>query len=143
MVAGGGNALITDLLDVPGASRTVIEIIVPYAEAAMADFVGVAAGELGGIVSAEHAERLAVAAHRRARSLAGGDGDVHGLAVTAALATDRPKRGDHRAHLALAGDAGTASRRVDLDKGRLDRAAEDRVVADAALALLADRFTLI
>ena len=61
-----------------------------------------------------------------------------GLGVTAALVTDRPKQGDHRAHLAI------ASHRhppvlwtVTLDKGARSRAGEDRLVSDLALVLVA------
>ena len=144
VVAGGGNAIITDLLDVPGASRTVLEAVVPYSETAMADFVGRTPAEITGtgFVSASHAGVMANAARDRALELARDIAatDVWGLAVTAALVTDRTKRGDHRAHLALAGASELVEHRVDLLKGDLDRTGEDRTVADAALGVLARRF---
>ncbi len=143
-VAGGGNALITDLLAVPGASRTVLEIVVPYAESAMAEFVGRPVDELGSIVSADHAASMADAARERAQRLAGDlDDDVlHGLAITATLVTDRVKRGEHRAHIALAGPNGTTAIRIDLEKGATDRAGEDRIVADRALVFVAEQLEL-
>lgn len=146
-VAGGGNALITDVLDVPGASRTVLEIVVPYADTAMAEFVGRPGESIASsvsIVSTEHAVAMAESARRRASRLARDvdDDDLYGLAVTAALATDRPKRGDHRAHVALATTDGVTSRRIDLEKGADDRAGEDRIVADAALTFVAEQLGL-
>ena len=140
VVAGGGNALITDLLDVPGASRTVLEVVVPYAETSMAEFVDRPGESLTGIVSAEHAAAMARAARRRAIRLAPTATELCGVAVTAALVSDRVKRGDHRAHIAIADGQRTTTERVDLVKGELDRAGEDRRVADAALLMLERRF---
>lgn len=130
VVAGGGNAAITDLLDVPGASRTVLEVVVPYAESAMAEFLG--GSTPAGAVSGETARALATAALVRAERLAPDD-EVLGVACTATLVSDRPKKGDHRAHVAVASAAGVTDHRVDLVKGCLDRKGEDRVVADAVL----------
>ncbi len=134
-VAGGGNAAITDLLDVPGASRTLLEVRVPYAHAAMVDLLG---GEPpDGAVSRLTAEALAQACFDRARFLAPDHGQLLGVACTAALVSDRPKRGEHRAHVAIAAASGMTHRRVDLVKGALDRRGEDRVVADAIIHSLA------
>ncbi len=62
VIAGGGNAAITDLLDVPGASRTLLEVRVPYAHSAMVDLLG---GEPpDGAVSQPTAEAIAQACFR-------------------------------------------------------------------------------
>lgn len=139
-VAGGGNACITDLLDVPGASATVLEVCVPYAHRALHELLAnapapVAAG--AGLVTAATAEAMAAASLVRARHLAEPGTPVIGVACTAALVSDRPKRGEHRAHVATASDQGAVGRYVQLDKGALDRRGEDRVVADALLAAIA------
>lgn len=138
-VAGGGNAVITDLLDVPGASRTILEVTVPYAETALAALVGSDSVAAMGAVSSDMAEAMAVACLARARSLAPDAESLLGVAVTAALASDRPKKGEHRAYLAIADHHGVVSRKVTLTKGELDRQGEDRVVADAVLAEVATR----
>ena len=138
-VAGGGNAVIGDLLDVGGASRTVLEIVVPYAATAMDQFVGShAPTPAPPAVSAAQAEAMASAALERARLLAPDTPDLLGVGVTAALVSDRPKRGEHRAHLAIARPGGiVVSSKVSLAKGELDRRGEDRAVADAVLAAIA------
>ena len=150
-VAGGGNAIITDLLNVPGASRTVLEVIVPYAAASMEALLGGPAPV--GAVSAETATAMAEACLRRAETLVAtterAGGSLLGVACTAALVSDRIKKGDHRAHLAIAiaprpGANGPSSPEVthqliELKKGRLDRTAEDRLIADALLVALASR----
>ncbi len=141
-VAGGGNAVITDLLDVPGASRTVLEIVVPYAEAALSLFVG---HSIDGAVSPKTAEAMASACLRRAERLVSTSSSgpseaavaLLGVGCTAALATDRPKKGDHRAHIAIASGDGIDHLLVELPKGVLDRRGEDRVVADVILDSIA------
>lgn len=138
-VAGGGNALITDLLDVGGASRTVLEIVVPYAPPSMAEFTGVMSVGRG-VVSPEQAEAMAQAALDRATALAPAiDVPLVGLGITAALATDRVRRGHDRAHLCLATHGDVVHESVEFDRGALDRRGQDRVVADAALRLLVER----
>lgn len=137
-VAGGGNAVITDLLDVPGASRTVLEMRVPYAAAAMADLVGPVLAT-NGAVSQAAAEAMALACLDRARDLAPEDRPLDsqillGVGVTAALRSDRPKKGDHRAHVCVADSGGVHHRSIQLVKGERDRRGEDRAVADVVLA---------
>ncbi len=135
-VTGGGVALLPDLLNVPGASRTVIEATVPYAEAALARFVG---SVVDGAVRPATAEAMARAGLARAQELEPAASEpLVGLGVTAALATDRPKKGEHRAALAVVSSTGAMrTAMVVLDKGRRTRDEEDRLVADLALALLA------
>ena len=99
-VTGGGSGLLSALLSVPGASATVLEAHVPYAGAALGDFLG---AEPNQACSVETVRALALRCLLRARQL-GGD---FGFAITASLATNRPKRGAHRAHWAFQ-DATTA-----------------------------------
>lgn len=133
-VTGGGNAVVTDLLGVAGASRTVLEIVVPYSERSLADLLG---GPVDGAVSAATARAMAESCARRAAELVSDDVPTLGVACTAALATDRVRRGEHRAHVAVVGDGILLEERCALDKGVLDREGEDRVVADAVLSVIA------
>jgi len=61
-----------------------------------------------------------------------------GIACTASLASDRPKRGPHRAHLALQTSSRTLHRHVELIKGRRSREEEERLVSGLILNLLAE-----
>jgi hypothetical protein len=136
-VTGGGVAAIVDLLAVPGASRTVLEASVPYAGAALADLVGAPVDQA---TSAATAAAMAEACRRRAEALGPGPPvPVAGVACTAALVTDRPRRGEHRAHLASAAvGAGTRLWTLALARGARDRTGEDRLVSDLVLAVVAD-----
>jgi Cytidylyltransferase-like len=60
-----------------------------------------------------------------------------GLGATAALVSDRPRRGEHRFHIAFANAAGIAHCTGVLAKGRRDRGAEEDLVSRAIVLWLA------
>src|SRR5277367_4587325 len=96
-LTGGGSGAAALLLHVPGGSRTVLEVIVPYDPAALDQFLGTPPQHY---CSAATARAMAVRAHARASWLAPRQA-VLGVACTASLASDRPKRGEHRCHVAV------------------------------------------
>jgi hypothetical protein len=133
-VTGSGFQVISDLFSEPGASRTILEAYVPYSHKALEEFVGVAADQH---VSAQEAQLMARAALARAKHLAYGDeGDepLFGVGCTAAVATDRVRRGKDRAH--TESRSGGAS--VWFDKLARTRADEDAVVSAIVLNSIAE-----
>ena len=132
-VTGGGVATIADLLLVPGASRTVLEAVVPYSSEALSRLVGYSPDQA---VSEEVAEKMAFACFWRAEELSDNDVPIAGVACTAALVTDRRRRGDNRAHIAVATSEGFSLSNLSLEKGLNDRATEDRIVSDAVLQMI-------
>jgi nicotinamide mononucleotide (NMN) deamidase PncC len=135
VVTGGGSQAIADLLAVPGASRTVLEALVPYSDKSMTEFLGTSPTQA---VSIETAAALAQQAYQRACSLRGAEGiPVVGLSCTATLVTDRPKKGAHRAHVGLCTSEGTQVFSLTLQKGARDRIGEERLVSDLLLQVLA------
>ncbi len=138
VVTGGGTQALADVLAVPGASRTVLEALVPYSEESLREFVGTLPNQ---VVSIETAAALARAAYQRASTLhheqAEQKTSVVGVACTAALVTDRPKKGEHRAHLGVSSSDETRVYSLTLTKGARDRQAEERVVSDLVLGVLA------
>lgn len=133
-ITGGGSGAIGELLRVPGASRTLLEAIVPYDGAALAQYLGAAPDQA---CSEETAVALARRARERARALAPEAAAVVGLGATASLASDRPKKGEHRCHLAVATNQGLDVTSIVLEKDRRDRGTEEDVVARAIIAMLA------
>ena len=133
-VSGGGSLLLSDLLCVPGASATVVYGAVPYSRAALAAFIG---ADPDAACSPTTARDLAMRAFLQASSLDPGT-ERFGFAITASLATNRTKAGAHRAHFAMQTASITRTWSLHLTKGALDRAAEERVVADVALHALAE-----
>jgi hypothetical protein len=135
VVTGGGSQAIADLLAVPGASRTVLEALVPYGDKSMNEFLGTSPTQA---VSIETAAALAQQAYHRACSLRETETiPVAGLSCTATLVTDRPKKGDHRAHIGLCTSEDTRVFSLTLHKGARDRIGEERLVSDLLLQVLA------
>ncbi len=64
------------------------------------------------------------------------ESNLVGVGATAALVSDRPKRGEHRIFCAVETLFETFSATLTLDKGARDRAAEERLAADFVLTLL-------
>ncbi len=133
-ITGGGSGAVGELLRVPGGSRLLIEAQVPYDGQALATFLGFTPAQAA---SADTAVAMARRAQARAARLAPAGSDPVGLGATAALVSDRPRRGEHRFHIAFAGSAGMAHCTGVLAKGRRDRAAEEDLVARAIILWLA------
>lgn len=133
-ITGGGSGAVGELLRVPGGSRLLVEAQIPYDERALAAYLGFAPAQAS---SAGTALAMARAAQARAARLAPRDADLVGLGATAALVSDRPRRGEHRFHIAFAGAAGIEHCTAVLAKGRRDRAAEEDLVSRAILLWLA------
>jgi nicotinamide mononucleotide (NMN) deamidase PncC len=134
-VTGGGSGVISALLEVPGASASVLEAIVPYAASALADWLG---GTPDHFCSERTARAMAMAAFERAQELSDADGHrLLGIAVTASLASNRPKRGAHRIHIAWQSADTTAviSRTFPSD---CTRAIEERLATQLCLNVIAD-----
>lgn len=133
--AGAGTEAISWLLGVAGASRTVLEILVPYASTSLTEFVG---AEPAQFVSEETALAMARSAYKRALQLREGAAPVVGLACTATIATDRTKRGDHRCHIAAWSANGVRTYNLTYVKGLRDRAGEDEIASKLVLRALAE-----
>ena len=133
-ITGGGSGAVGELLRIPGGSRLLIEAQVPYDETALAAFLGSAPAQA---CSADTAIAMAQTARARAARLAPAGSDLVGLGATAALVSDRPRKGEHRFHIAFANAAGIAHCTCVLAKGRRDRAAEEDLVSRAILLWLA------
>lgn len=134
-VAGAGNYALAWLLGVGGASRTVLETRVPYGYLAMTDFLGGYAPDQ--TVSADTARRMAKSAWQRGMALCESDAPIVGLGCTATIATDRTKRGDHRAFISTWDNDRATTDSLILEKGRRDRAGEEDVVSRLVIAALA------
>ena len=106
----------------------------PYDAQALATFLGFAPAQA---CSADTAIAMARSVRARAARLVPAGTDLVGLGATAALVSDRPRKGEHRFHIAFANAAGIAHCTGVLAKGRRDRAAEEDLVARAIVLWLA------
>ncbi len=134
VAAGAGSLALADLLSVAGASRTLLEALIPYSEASFDEFLGQTPDKY---VTPEVASLLAGRAYARARRLAPAGHPVIGLACTATISTDRPKRGEHRAHIATWQQDSVAAYDVYLEKGGRSRHEEEVLISNLMLNALA------
>jgi hypothetical protein len=132
-LTGGGTTAAALLLGVPGGSRTILEVIVPYQAGALAEYLGRRPEQY---CSAQTGREIAGRAFDRARWQAPGE-PVLGVGCTASLATDRPKLGDHRFHLAVHLADRVITHSLILHKGARNREAEEAIVDAVLLNALA------
>lgn len=134
--AGAGSQALADLLGVPGASRTLLEALIPYAADSFDEFLGQRPEQY---VSAETGRRMAGRALARAHHLRELEPwPLVGLGCTATIVTDRPKRGEHRAHVAAWSPARLTAWTLYLEKGARDRAGEEGLVSRLILDALGE-----
>ncbi|MBI4219745.1 MAG: hypothetical protein HY682_06335, partial [Chloroflexi bacterium] len=140
-VTGGGATALAWLLGQAGASRTIVDAQIPYSAAALDGYVGARAEQH---VSADEARRMADRAYWRSLELMArdrpgnlGETPAFGLGCTATIVTDRPKRGDHRVHIAVRTAAAIRTDSLVLSKGARDRTGEETVVSRLLLNAVA------
>lgn len=133
--AAGGSLLLSDLATVPGASRTLLAGNVPYHNQAMDELLGC---EPESYCSTLTSRQLAMRAFMHARQLTPTSDQrfIYGVGITAALRSDKPKRGDHRAYVALQTPNKTFVWHVRFEKGALSRLEEERQLANCAFNFL-------
>ena len=134
-VSGGGTRAISALAEMAGASRTLLEAVVPYSSAAMAQWLG---GRPDQFCAPSTTRRMAMAAMFRADELADSTMPRAGVACTASLASDRPKQGPHRAHVSIQTIGLTVSQSLLLEKGLRRREQEEEIVARLVLNAVAE-----
>ncbi|MBX9788241.1 MAG: hypothetical protein K2Y37_04955 [Pirellulales bacterium] len=150
VITGGGSGAIRELLVVPGGSRVLLEAIIPYAPEALTRWLGADPEQF---CSPATARAMAMRAFERAvsyratRPAVAGSGHAGiaaaaaielGFGCTASLATDRPKRGPHRVHLAWQTASATAAYSLELVKGARARDEEETLVSRLVLNALAE-----
>jgi len=143
VTAGAGTKALAWLLGVAGASRTLLEALIPYDEASFCDFLGQTPQQF---VAIETAGLMAGRAIIRGRQLVperhfwlAGE-EVIGLACTATIITDRPKLGEHRAHVVAWTKRRIIRYNLHLAKGTRDREGEESLVSGLMLNALAEAY---
>jgi nicotinamide mononucleotide (NMN) deamidase PncC len=135
-ITGGGSGTIAALLEVSGASASVLEAVVPYSANALDDWLR---GRPDNYCSERTARAMAMAAFERARKLSEADSHVlRGIGATASLASNKPKRGAHRVHVAWQSFDTTAVASCELVKGQRTRAEEEHVATQLVLHAVAE-----
>lgn len=135
-ITGGGSEALSRLLSVPGASRTVLEATVPYHSASLAQYIG---GTPDQACGDKTARALAMVAFQRALVLdpQADRQNLLGIGVTAALSTDRSRRGDNKVFACIQSLGFTTEASLILNNTR-SRAEEEALAATMIIDLLAE-----
>ena len=136
VISGGGISALHALLLHPGASRFVLEAQIPYSPEAMFDYLG---EEMEQFCSEKAAATMAGRAFERALicRMAGREHfPIVGIACTAALATNRQRRGHDRAYLCLKARHSQKTRSLELSPG--SRVGQDEEVGSVLLNMIAE-----
>ncbi|XP_031251815.1 uncharacterized protein LOC116109725 isoform X6 [Pistacia vera] len=123
-LSGGASQSLGWLMSVPGASNTLLETVVPYSRMPIIQLLGKIPSSY---CSEQTAARMAVLAYNRALKLSKPGFPVLGVGFTGALASTRPKLGDHRFHLSTRTSDRLWVSTVTLSKGLRTREEEDKV----------------
>ena len=129
---GGGSRAVSWMLNHPGASRVLVEAQIPYHPLAIDNYLGLPGPHRA---VEETARRLAVVARQRAANFSG-DARAVGLGASAALATDRERRGLDRAFITSRSGSRYEFVHLHFDK-TVDRLAQEEVLSKSLLATLA------
>ena len=138
IVSGGGSQVISQLLTQPGASKIILEALVPYARTAMSELLG---SEPRNYCSDQVARQLAVTGWQRSIKLSREIGNNVGVAVTASLRSVNPKQGQHRIHVATHHIQGTRTATLLLKNNLRSRLEEEHVAALLVLDVLVGTYT--
>ncbi|MBN1217924.1 MAG: hypothetical protein JXM69_03260 [Anaerolineae bacterium] len=133
--AGAGVQALAWLHSVGGSSRTILEATDCYAATSLVEAIGF---EPEQFASPDVARAMAIRAYSRAVHLAGPAVPVAGIGCTATIATDRPKRGSHRACVAVCEAHGLTTYTLTLVKGRRSRSEEEELVSLLLLKAVAN-----
>jgi hypothetical protein len=136
---GAGSQALTWLHSVGGSSRTILEANDRYATTSLIETIGF---EPQQFASPQVAQALATRAYLRAMHLAKPNIPVIGVGCTAAIATDRLKRGEHRGFVATYDGRQMSHSSLTLSKGLRTRPEEEQLLSLMVLRAIAKSFGL-
>ena len=134
--SGGGTNAISEILKVAGASESVLEAYVPYARESLDYYL---LKQPDHYCSLDTTLSMAAKAYSAAKKIAPGSNpkNLLGVAVTASLATNYSKKGDHKFFIAIQTYKYSSSFSYSFVKGELTREEEEQVVTDHIIKAIA------
>ena len=139
--SGGGTNAISSLLEVPGASNTVLESYIPYSKESMNEFLN---SKPDHYCSLDTCLSMAANAFKKSRSISSKTKSKYllGIAITANLATTYEKKGDHKFFIVVQTDSYTKYLECFIDKGKRTREEEEELITGCVINLLAESCSL-
>ena len=134
--AGGGTGAIAALARCPGASRTLLQAVVPYSRESIKAFLnGGSQPACSKDVAADMARRSRELALREHPDL---PQQPIGVGVTAALTSDRARTGTNRGFVSVCGEKVWINRQIHFRKGSRSREAEEELLDRLVLNCIAE-----
>ncbi len=135
--SGGGTNAISALLEVPGASNTILESHIPYSKESMNSFLN---KEPDHYCSLDTCLNMAANAFKKSKQIDTSTKTKHllGISITANLATTYEKKGDHKFFIVVQAYDYTKYLECYLEKGKRSREEEEELITACVISLLAD-----
>ena len=135
--SGGGTEAISSLLQVPGASNTILESYIPYAKESMDAYLNKKPDHY---CSMQTCLSMAANAYKACSKIASETKSKYliGISITASLATTYTKIGDHKFYIVLQTSSYTKSVACILDKNTRSRKEEEELIANYVMHLLGE-----
>ena len=132
-ITGGGVKSVDWLLSVPGASNRILEVVVPYSEPSLTEYLG---KSMKKSVSLETALLLAEKAYQEAIHKHSDMNNYIGIGLTASLNTNRFKRSQNKFYMVAKTNKMVLGYCVIFRKGLRDRISEDNTTSRAVVSLM-------
>ena len=126
-VTGAGFKVINWLLSVSGASKTLLEATIPYSESSQELFLE--KSNLSKSVSQNMSEDLAKKSYMRATKLRNSDSPVIGIGCTAAISTNRNRKGLNEAFITIWESNKINTVHLILDKSQNNREEDEKKIS--------------
>ena len=133
VVSGGGTTALSSMLNIPGASKTVLAAHIPYAQKAMEKYLG---KQPPLYCSLDTSIKLAMTAFKEAKELSENKDSLLGIAATASLATNYKKKGQHRFFLCAQSPSATHTFSCELNNNKRTREEEEKLMSSCLLTLI-------
>ena len=132
--SGGGTNAISSLLEVPGASNTILESYIPYSKDSMDRFLN---RKPDHYCSLDTCLSMGANAYKKSKEIDTKTKSKYllGLSITANLATTYEKKGDHKFFIVIQANDYTKYLECFLEKGKRSRNEEEELITACAISL--------
>ena len=139
VITGAGTTAISDIMSLPGASKTVIEVLIPYSRASLEFFNS---SPLNKHVSIIESKNMASLIYIKGKSYLDKNEKFIGIGCTAAISTIPHRKGEDRAHISICNGDIIKSVTINLSRKNRSRLEQERIVSDLIINLLAESFDI-
>jgi len=135
--SGGGTNAISSLLQVPGASNTILESNIPYSKESMNEFLNTVPDKY---CSLDTCLSMAANAYKKSTKIASQSKSKNllGISITANLSTTYEKKGDHKFFIVVQSHDYTKYLECYLEKGARTREMEEELITGCVIYLLSE-----